>query len=107
MGSHMATGLKDFFMGFRIEKVIRSFEMDVLVNNFLMKAEGCSDRLINLNFVVDKIVEKGLLNFSNAVATDLIAVIADDRKGLSQVLSISVSEDYSNLSNLPIITMKI
>lgn len=82
-------------------------EMDALANNFLMKVDGNIDRLISTNFVADRTIEKGILNFSNAVGADLIAVLTHGRKGLSHLFSGSISEDISNHSNLPIITLKI
>lgn len=81
-------------------------EMDSLVNNFLMKAEGNTDRLINVNFVCAKSIEEGILTFSNAIGADLITLITNGRKGLSHVLSGSISEDISNHAALPIMTFK-
>lgn len=170
MGSHGATGLKEFFLGSNTEKVIRysecpvliiknelkdvtfndvvfatdfsnetipafkkmldslsflnarkhllyvnlpnekfktSPEMDELANNFLMEAEGNIDRLINVNFVCAKSIEEGILNFSNAIGADLITLFTHGRKGLSHIFSGSISEDISNHSALPIITVKI
>jgi nucleotide-binding universal stress UspA family protein len=170
MGSHGASGLKEFFTGSNTEKVIRyadvpvlilknelndvdfsdivfatdfsdetipaykrmlesldflgakkhllfvnlpndkfktTPQMDALANNFLMKAEGNTDRLINVNFVCAKTVEDGILSFSNAVGADLITMITHGRKGLSHVFSGSISEDISNHSALPIMTFKI
>lgn len=170
MGSHGASGLKEFFTGSNTEKVIRyaeipvlilknelndvdfsdivfatdfseetipafnkmldsldflgakkhllfvnspneqfktTPEMDALANNFLMKAEGHTNRLGNVNFVCAKSIEDGILDFSNAVGADLIALITHGRKGLSHVFSGSISEDVSNHSALPIMTFKI
>jgi nucleotide-binding universal stress UspA family protein len=89
------------------EKFRTNPEMDILANNFLMKAEGNIDRLINVNFVCAKSVEEGILSFSNAVGADLITLITHGRKGLSHVFSGSISEDISNHSALPIMTFKI
>ena len=170
MGSHGASGLKEFFMGSNTEKVIRysdlpvlvikndlldvdfsdivfatdfseesipafqnmlaslaflnakkyllyvnlpnekfktTPEMDVLANNFLMKAEGNIDRLINVNFVCAKSIEKGILSFSNAVGSDLIVLSTHGRKGLAHIFAGSISEDISNHLALPIMTFKI
>jgi len=82
-------------------------EMEKMANNFLMKAEGNTDRLINVNFVCDRTIEKGILNFSNAVGADLISVITHGRKGLSHIFAGSIAEDITNHSTLPIITFKI
>lgn len=82
-------------------------EMDALASNFLLKAEGNVDRLINVNFVCDRSIEKGILNFSNLIGADLISVITNGRKGISHLFSGSVAEDVANHSSLPIITFKI
>lgn len=82
-------------------------EMESMANNFLMKAEGNTDRMINVNYVCARSVEKGILNFSNAVGADLISVITHGRKGLSHIFAGSIAEDIANHSTLPIITLKI
>lgn len=170
MGSHGASGLKEFFVGSNTEKVVRyatlpvliiknelldvdfsdivlttdfseesipafkkalktldflnarkhilyvnlpneSFrtttEMDALANKFLLKAEGNVDRLINVNFVCDRSIKNGILNFSNTVGADLISVLTRGRKGISHIFEGSVAEDVANHSTLPIITFKI
>lgn len=95
------------FVNLPNDKFLTTPEMDALVNNFLMIAEGHVERLINVNFVCAKTIEKGILSFSNAVGADLIAVATHGRKGLSHVFSGSISEDVSNHSTLPIMTFKI
>jgi nucleotide-binding universal stress UspA family protein len=170
MGSHGASGLKEFFIGSNTEKVIRYAEtpvlvvkselndvdfsdvvfatdfseesipaykkmlvslaflnakihllyinlpnekfkttpqMEALVHNFLMKTEGNTDRLRDVNFVCAKYIEHGILTFSNAVGADLIVLATHGRKGLSHIFSGSVSEDITNHSALPIMTFKI
>ncbi|MGJ8743763.1 universal stress protein [Polaribacter sp.] len=170
MGSHGATGLKEFFVGSNTEKVIRyatvpvliiknelvdvnfgnivfatdfseesipafkkmietiklfqarlqilyvnlpnedfktSTEMDTLATNFLQKVDGNIDRLINVNYVCERSVESGILNFSNTIGADLIAVITHGRKGLSHIFAGSIAEDIGNHSTLPIISFKI
>lgn len=170
MGSHGASGLKEFFVGSNTEKVVRyatlpvliiknelldvdfsdivlttdfseesipafkkalktldflnarkhilyvnlpnenfrtTTEMDALANKFLLKAEGNVDRLINVNFVCDRSIKNGILNFSNTVGADLISVLTRGRKGISHIFEGSVAEDVANHSTLPIITFKI
>ena len=170
MGSHGASGLKEFFVGSNTEKVIRfsdipvlvvknelsdltfenivfptdfsdelvntytqakqvvkafngklhllyvntpydnfktSAEMENLAVSFLTKAEGNINKLNDINFVSDRSIEKGILNFSNSVGADLIAVSTHGRKGLSHVFRGSLSEDIANHSSLPILTFKI
>ena len=82
-------------------------EMDAIAHEFLIKAEGNTDRLINVNFVCERSIEKGILNFSNAVGADLITTATHGRTGLSHIFSGSISEDLSNHAALPIMTFKI
>lgn len=81
-------------------------EMDALANNFLMKAEGNIDRLINVNYVCAKSIEQGILSYSNAAGADLITLITHGRTGLAHLFSGSISEDVSNHATLPIMTFK-
>ncbi|MFK8058745.1 MAG: universal stress protein [Polaribacter sp.] len=83
-----------------------SSEMEALANEFLMEVEGNTDRLINVNYVCDRSIEQGILNFSNAVGADLISVITHGRRGLSHIFSGSIAEDITNHSTLPIMTFK-
>ncbi|WP_088323719.1 universal stress protein [Polaribacter tangerinus] len=82
-------------------------EMDTLAHQFLMKAEGNTDRLINVNFVCARTIESGIINFSNSIGADVIAIATNGRKGLAHIFSGSISEDLSNHAALPIITFKI
>ena len=88
------------------EKFKTTSEMDKMANEFLMEVEGNVDRLINVNFVCEKSIEKGILNFSNAIGADLITVITHGRKGLSHIFAGSISEDIGNHSTLPVMTFK-
>lgn len=170
MGSHGASGLKEFFIGSNTEKVIRyadipvlivkneindvSFnnivmatdfseesipafknslqtldflkakkqilyvnlpnenfkttpEMESMANRFLTQVEGNVDRLINVNFVCARSIEKGILDFANVTGADLIVTITHGRKGISHIFEGSISEDLSNHATLPIMTFKL
>jgi nucleotide-binding universal stress UspA family protein len=89
------------------EKFKTTQEMDALAANFLQKAEGNLDRLINVSFMCDRTIEKGILNFSNLVGADLITLVTHGRKGLSHIFAGSIAEDVTNHSTLPIMTFKI
>lgn len=169
MGSHGATGLKEFFVGSNTEKVVRyanlpvlvvknnlpnvdfkdavvatdfseesvyafknvlktldifnavkhviyvnlpnenfksTVEMQQMANDFYMKVEGNTDRMISTNFICDRSIEDGILSFSNSIGADLITVITHGRKGLSHIFSGSVAEDVTNHAALPIMTFK-
>ena len=89
------------------EKFKTTSEMEKMAIDFLMEAEGNVDRLINVNYVCEKSIEKGILSFSNLIGADLISVITHGKKGLSHIFSGSIAEDLTNHSSLPIITLKI
>jgi nucleotide-binding universal stress UspA family protein len=84
-----------------------STEIDKRVALFLKKADGDLENLKNVHVVSDYSVEKGILNFSNAIGADLIAVATHGRKGLAYFFEGSISEDIANHSTLPVMTFKI
>lgn len=81
-------------------------EMDAMANEFLMQAEGNTDRLINVNFVCARSIEEGVLSFANSVGADLITMVTHGRKGLSHLFAGSISEDITNHASLPIMTFR-
>ncbi|WP_242158264.1 universal stress protein [Aestuariivivens sediminis] len=170
MGSHGASGVKEFFVGSNTERVVRHSEIPVLVvkkdlleinfevvvyacnfqeesiasyikatklfekmkskmylvhvnlpndrfkssieiernvTNFLNKADGNLDRLDSVFYVSDYTVEDGILNFSNKVGADLIAMPTHGKKGIAHFFEGSISEDVANHATLPVITFKI
>ncbi|MCD2259869.1 universal stress protein [Psychroserpens luteolus] len=84
-----------------------SSEMEVKVADFLKKADGNLDKLNDVHYTSDYTVEKGILNASNLLGADLIAVPTHGRKGLAHFFTGSVSEDVANHASLPVITFKI
>ncbi|SDQ24421.1 universal stress protein [Flagellimonas zhangzhouensis] len=55
----------------------------------------------------DYTVEKGVLNFSEKIAADLIGIPTHGRRGLSHFFMGSIGEDIANHSQAPVITFKI
>ena len=55
----------------------------------------------------DYSVEKGVLNFSDAISADVIGIPTHGRKGLSHFFMGSIGEDIANHSKIPVITFKI
>ncbi len=55
----------------------------------------------------DANIEKGILNFSNHVNADLIAIYTHNRTALSNFFNGSISEDLVNHAIKPVITFKI
>ncbi len=89
------------------EKFMSTVEMENKVALFMQKAEGDVSLINKVNYVSDYSVEKGVLNFSNAIGADLIAVITHGRKGMSHFFKGSVSEDIANHATLPVLTIKV
>jgi nucleotide-binding universal stress UspA family protein len=155
MGSHGATGVREFFMGSNAEKVVRNSPVPVLVikdyykgpiknivfpntletenqEGLVMKVKALQDFFkanlhivwINtpLKFISDKLTmerleafaerfmlkdytinifndtdeERGILEFSNAIKGDLIAMGTHGRKGIAHLVNGSLAEDVVN-----------
>ncbi|WP_435624591.1 universal stress protein [Flagellimonas sp.] len=62
---------------------------------------------LNVEIYNDYSVEKGILNYSDAVGADLIGIPTHGRKGLTHFFMGSIGEDVANHSNIPVITFKI
>jgi nucleotide-binding universal stress UspA family protein len=84
-----------------------SLEIENQVAEFFKKAEGKIDGMNNVAFVNDYTIEKGILNYSNVLGADLIAVATHGRTGLAHFFEGSISEDIANHSTLPVMTFKI
>ncbi len=74
-----------------------------IINDFLSKANvGQQVEIFN-----DYTVEQGILNYSNSILADMIAIPTHGRKGLSHFFMGSIGEDVANHSKLPVVTFKI
>lgn len=82
-------------------------EIDEIISNFLMQAQGKINSLKDINIVSDYTVEKGVLNFANKIGADLIAVSTHGRTGIAHFFEGSISEDIANHAVLPVMTFKI
>lgn len=82
-------------------------EIDSRIADFLMKADGNLDSMKNVHYQADYSVERGIINFSNKVGADIIAIPTHGRKGIAHFFTGSVGEDVANHSALPVITFKI
>ncbi|MEM9363084.1 MAG: universal stress protein [Bacteroidota bacterium] len=73
------------------------------ISEFLNLAkEGLEVEIYN-----DYSVEKGILNYSETIAADLIGIPTHGRRGLTHFFMGSIGEDVANHSNIPVITFKI
>ncbi|MBU2938940.1 universal stress protein [Lacinutrix sp. C3R15] len=84
-----------------------SAEMEKRVADFLKAADGNIDKMKNVAYISDYSIEKGILNYSNIIGADLVAVATHGRTGLAHFFEGSVSEDIANHSTLPVMTFKI
>lgn len=170
MGSHGASGVKEFFIGSNTEKVVRhsdipvlvikhnpilmdfenvvfacdfsqeaikpyiyannifkelnikmhllylnlpnesfrsSTEMEKIVANFFKTAEDNYNKMGDVTYINDYTIEQGILNFSNVIGADLVAIATHGRTGLAHLFGGSISEDIVNHSTLPVMTFKI
>ena len=82
-------------------------EIDNRIAEFLQKAEGSTARMKDVNYHADYSVERGIINFSNRLGADIIAIPTHGRKGIAHFFTGSVGEDVANHSTLPVITFKI
>jgi nucleotide-binding universal stress UspA family protein len=60
-----------------------------------------------INIYNDINVEKGIMNFSQAISADLIGMCTHGRQGLSHFFNGSISEDLVNHAKRPVMTFKI
>ncbi|MGB1309171.1 MAG: universal stress protein [Oceanihabitans sp.] len=84
-----------------------STEIEKRVAEFLKAADGNIDKMKQVAYVNDYSIEKGILNYSNIIGADLVAVATHGRKGLAHFFEGSISEDIANHSTLPVMTFKI
>ncbi|MCK5401973.1 MAG: universal stress protein [Flavobacteriaceae bacterium] len=84
-----------------------SVEIEKRIANFLQKADGNLNKLNDVAYQADYSVEQGVLNYSNKIGADLIAIPTHGRKGVSHFFSGSIGEDIANHASLPVITFKI
>ena len=84
-------------------KFTTTAEAEERMNNFI---QGTDLKNYTLNIYNDISIEKGILNFSNTVKADIIAMSTHGRKGLSHFFNGSLSEDLVNHAKRPVITFK-
>jgi nucleotide-binding universal stress UspA family protein len=73
------------------------------INQFLTSANSGQE----VEIYNDYSVEKGILNFSETIGADIIAIPTHGRKGLAHFFMGSIGEDIANHSKIPVVTFKI
>jgi len=84
-----------------------SAEMEKSVAEFLKMADGNLSNVNNVHYINDYSIEQGILNFSNIIGADLVAIATHGRTGLAHFFEGSISENIANHSTLPVMTFKI
>lgn len=88
--------------GFRSE-----IERNDIVSKFLKKSGENADKIKEIIFISNNILEDGIIEYATNNNTDLIIMATQGRKGLAHLFKGSASEDVANSSNLPVMTFKI
>lgn len=87
----------DYFMS--------THEIKELTDKFLAKAAQAPD--LPVAYYSDYTVEEGVLNFSNGINADVIAIPTHGRTGMSHFFNGSIGEDVANHALKPVVTFKI
>ena len=107
MFDKLGTKLMLLYVNLPNELFRSSVEIEKKIADFLMKADGNLDKMNDVAYQADYSVEQGVINYSNKVGADLIAIPTHGRKGISHFFAGSIGEDLVNHSSLPVITFKI
>jgi nucleotide-binding universal stress UspA family protein len=107
MGNKLGSKMHLVYVNLPGSKFRSSVEIEKQVATFLRKADGGIEKMNEVNYVNDYTIEQGILNFSNVIGADLIAVATHGRKGIAHFFEGSISEDIANHSTLPVMTFKI
>lgn len=79
-------------------------EIDAKIEKFI---EDCGVSNFDSAIYNDISVEKGILNFTNTINADLIALNTHGRSGLSQLFNGSIGQEIANHALKPVITFKL
>lgn len=83
-----------FLTTLEAKEQMESFTKDIGFKNF------------TVNIYNDETIEKGIMNFSQSINADLIAMGTHGRQGISHFFNGSISEDLVNHAKRPVITFK-
>ena len=103
----LGTKLMLLYVNLPNEHFRSSVEIEKRIAEFLLTADGNLDRINDVVYQADYSVEQGVINYSNKVGADLIAIPTHGRKGISHFFTGSIGEDIANHASLPVITFKI
>tara|TARA_R110000868_G_scaffold294936_1_gene555357 strand:+ start:120 stop:953 length:834 start_codon:yes stop_codon:yes gene_type:complete len=107
MFSKMGSKMYLVYVNLPNDRFKSSLEIEKIVVNFFTKADGNLNRMEDVHYVSDYTVEDGILNFSNKIGADLIAIPTHGKKGLAHFFEGSIGEDVANHATLPVITFKV
>lgn len=84
---------------------LSTHEIKELTDKFLAKTAKEPD--FPVAYYSDYTVEDGVLNFSNTISADVIAIPTHGRTGMAHFFNGSIGEDIANHALLPVVTFKI
>jgi len=99
--------LKLLYVNLPNEHFKSSVEIEKRIAEFLLKADRNLNKINDIAYQSDYSVEQGVLNYSNKIGADLIAISTHGRKGIAHFFTGSIGEDIANHASLPVITFKI
>lgn len=86
----------------------QKFENTIVTNNRIKDFMNSYDvKNYSINIYNDSSVEKGILNFSNHINADIIALATHGRSGLSHIFNGSITKHLSKNSIKPMLTFKV
>ncbi len=84
------------------------FQPDHIVKNYMEKfAKKLQLKNFTLNVFNDFTAEEGIINFTNSIDGDLIAMATHGRTGLAHMMAGSVAENVVGHSGKPVLTFKV
>lgn len=90
------------------EEFMSTGEINKKAEIFLKTAHnGTVPSNIEINYVSDYSIERGIFNHANEIKADLIAIPTHGRSGIAHFFKGSIGEDVVNHANLPVITFKV
>ncbi|MCK0160811.1 universal stress protein [Allomuricauda sp. F6463D] len=102
MADLLGAKLQPVFINTPGDEFLSNGDANKKISKFLDTANlGLAAEIFN-----DYTVEKGVLNYSDAISADLIGIPTHGRRGLAHFFIGSIGEDIANHSEVPVITFK-
>ncbi|MDG1571124.1 universal stress protein [Robiginitalea sp. M366] len=99
----MGAAFKAVYINTPGDHFLSSSDMNDQISKFLDRAKAG----MQVDHYCDYSVERGVLNYAEAMHADLIGIPTHGRKGISHFFMGSIGEDIANHSGVPVMTFKI